>query len=85
MNLGAVRYGLPRHFCGALSGLARKNNATQAKAWAQSVPKALRAETAFKSDRLLGRPKLMPARHNIDQASVCRIQRKSANPVPQNF
>jgi hypothetical protein len=28
-------------------------NATQAKAWAK-FPKALRAETAFKSDRLLG-------------------------------
>jgi hypothetical protein len=56
----------------ALTGLAGKNNATQAKAWAKfpwpfgpkphlnptdswaEIPMALRAETAFKSDRLLG-------------------------------
>ena len=31
----------------ALTGLARKNNATQAKAWAK-FPKALPAETAFR-------------------------------------
>jgi hypothetical protein len=37
----------------ALTGLARKNNATQAKAWAE-FPRPYGPKTAFKSDRLLG-------------------------------